>query len=54
VSAVAGMQPGDTAELEIYRGDEKRTVKVELGERPEELGQAAPEQQEEDSPFPLP
>jgi S1-C subfamily serine protease len=37
VSAVAGMQPGDTAELEIYRGDDKRTVSVELGERPEEL-----------------
>jgi S1-C subfamily serine protease len=54
VAAVAGMQPGDTAELEIYRGDEKRTVSVELGERPEELGQAAPQQEEEDSPFPLP
>jgi len=54
VSAVAGMQPGDTAELEIYRGGDKRTVSVKLGERPEELGQAAPQQQEEDSPFPLP
>ena len=54
VSAVAGMQPGDTAELEIYRGDEKRTVTIELGQRPEALGQAAPQQQEEDSPFPLP
>ena len=52
VSAVAGMQPGDTAELEIYRGDDKRTVRVELGERPEEVGQAAPQQ--EDSPLPLP
>jgi S1-C subfamily serine protease len=51
VSAVAGMQPGDTAELEVYRGDDKRTVRVELGERPEELG-ATP--QEEESPFPLP
>jgi S1-C subfamily serine protease len=54
VAAVAGMQPGDTAKLEIYRGDDKRTVSVKLGERPEELGQAAPQQQEEDSPFPLP
>src|SRR5918996_1299084 len=54
VAAVAGMQPGDTAKLEIYRGDDKRTVDVELGERPEELGQAAPQQQQEDSPFPLP
>ena len=48
------MQPGDTAELELYRGGDKRTVSVKLGERPEELGQAAPQQQEEDSPFPLP
>jgi S1-C subfamily serine protease len=54
VAAVAGMQPGDTAELEIYRGGDQRTVEVTLGERPEELGQAAPQQQEEDSPFPLP
>jgi S1-C subfamily serine protease len=53
VSAVAGLQPGDTAELEIYRGDDKRTVRVELGERPDELGQAAP-QEEEDPLFPLP
>src|ERR671915_245974 len=53
VSAVAGMQPGDTARLEVYRGDDKRTVEVELGERPAELGRAAP-QEEEDSPFPLP
>jgi S1-C subfamily serine protease len=52
VSAVAGMQPGDTAELEIYRGDDKRTVRVELGERPEALGGSQPE--EEESPFPLP
>ena len=42
VYAVAGKQPGDTVELEIYRGDDKRTVSVKLGERPEELGQAAP------------
>jgi S1-C subfamily serine protease len=52
VSTVAGMQPGDTAELEVYRGDDKRTVRVELGERPEELGATQP--QEEESPFPLP
>jgi S1-C subfamily serine protease len=53
VSAVAAMQPGDTAELEIYRGDDKRTVSVKLGERPEALNQAQPQQQEE-PPFPLP
>jgi S1-C subfamily serine protease len=59
VAAVAGKQPGDTVELEVYRGDDKRTVSVELGERPEALGgggEAQPQQpQPEDEPlFPLP
>jgi S1-C subfamily serine protease len=59
VAAVAGKQPGDTIELEIYRGDDKRTVSVELGERPEALGggesQSQEPQQPEDEPlFPLP
>jgi S1-C subfamily serine protease len=53
VSAVAGKQPGDTVELEIYRGDDKRTVSVELGERPAALGGGTQPQQGED-PFPLP
>ena len=38
VDAVAAKKPGDTLELELYRGDEKQTVRVELAERPEELG----------------
>ncbi|HEV2874074.1 MAG TPA: trypsin-like peptidase domain-containing protein [Thermoleophilaceae bacterium] len=56
VAAVAGMQPGDTAELEIYRGDDKRTVRVKLGERPAELGGSSEQQQpqEEEPLFPLP
>jgi S1-C subfamily serine protease len=55
VSAVAGMQPGDTAELEIYRGDDKRTVEVELGERPEALGAGSGQQPQEEEPLiPLP
>jgi S1-C subfamily serine protease len=37
VAAVAAKQPGDTIELEVYRGDDRRTVRVELGERPEAL-----------------
>jgi S1-C subfamily serine protease len=37
VAAVAAKQPGDTIELEVYRGDDRRTVRVELAERPEEL-----------------
>jgi S1-C subfamily serine protease len=58
VSAVAGKQPGDTIELEVYRGDDKRTERVELGERPEALGanvEPAPEdEQQEDPLFPPP
>jgi S1-C subfamily serine protease len=63
VADVAGKQPGDTVELEIYRGDDKRTVSVELGERPEELGDSSrlqpqqpeqPEQPEDEPLFPLP
>jgi S1-C subfamily serine protease len=56
VAAVAGKEPGDTIELEIYRGDDRRTLEVELGERPEELGSATQPGQEPDEglPFPLP
>jgi S1-C subfamily serine protease len=55
VSAVAAKRPGDTVELEIYRGDDKRTVTVELGERPSQLGGGTQPQQEEEEPlFPLP
>jgi S1-C subfamily serine protease len=54
VAAVAGKQPGDSVELEIYRGDEKRTVSVELGERPEELGGGEQSQEEDERLFPLP
>jgi S1-C subfamily serine protease len=53
VAAVAAKQPGDTLELELYRGDDKRTVRVKLGERPDELG-GATQQQQDNSPFPLP
>ena len=37
VSAVAEQQPGDTIEIEYYRGEDKRTAEIRLGERPEEL-----------------
>jgi S1-C subfamily serine protease len=42
VAAVAAKQPGDTIQLEVYRGDDRRTVRVELGERPEELETTLP------------
>jgi S1-C subfamily serine protease len=60
VAAVAGKQPGDTIELDIYRGDDKRTESVELAERPEALGAGGeaqpqqPEQPEDEPLFPLP
>ncbi|MET0205826.1 MAG: trypsin-like peptidase domain-containing protein [Thermoleophilaceae bacterium] len=57
-AAVAGKQPGDKVEVEYYRGDDKETVEVELGERPASLDeQAEPAQPEEDDGgglFPLP
>jgi S1-C subfamily serine protease len=55
VAAVAGKQPGDTIELEIRRGDDTRTVEVELGERPDQLGGSPGSQEKEQEPlFPLP
>jgi S1-C subfamily serine protease len=57
-AAIAGKQPGDKVEVEYYRGDDKETVEVELGERPSSLDeQAEPAQPEEDDGgglFPLP
>jgi S1-C subfamily serine protease len=56
VAAVAAKRPGDTLEIGFYRGDDRRTVRVELGERPEALGQTSgSEESPEDEPlFPLP
>jgi S1-C subfamily serine protease len=42
VAAVAAKQPGDTISLDVYRGDDRRTVRVELGERPAELETTLP------------
>jgi S1-C subfamily serine protease len=33
-AAIAAKRPGDSVEIEYYRGDDKRTVSVELTERP--------------------
>jgi S1-C subfamily serine protease len=56
VEAVAAKQPGDTIEIEYYRGGDKRTAEIELAERPDELGSAGPQQAPEDDgpPFNLP
>jgi S1-C subfamily serine protease len=34
--AIEDNQPGDTVDVELYRGDEVETLEVELGERPEQ------------------
>jgi S1-C subfamily serine protease len=43
-AAIASKQPGDKAEIEYYRGNDKKSVDVELGERPDSAQQAAPQQ----------
>jgi putative serine protease PepD len=52
-NAIAAKQPGDKVELEYYRGNDKHTVTVTLGERPATVGGTQQDQQQE-SPFPLP
>ncbi len=45
VNAVGDKQPGDTVELQYYRGQDKHTVRVTLGERPKQLASAQEQQQ---------
>jgi S1-C subfamily serine protease len=59
---VAAKQPGDTIEIEYYRGDDKRSAEVTLSERPEQLSDSSQSQPQPESPdedgghdlFPLP
>jgi S1-C subfamily serine protease len=48
--AVADKQPGDKIEVEVYRGDETRTITVTLGERPEQLAESGSTSPEEPQP----
>ena len=41
-NAIADKKPGDKVEIEYYRGDDKKTVEVTLGKRPEEPRRPAP------------
>ena len=55
--AILDREPGDEVEIEYFRGDQRRTVTVELAERPQSLEDALPQSEEapEDGlPFPLP
>ena len=36
-AAIADNKPGDEIEVELYRGDEREQLKVELGKRPDQL-----------------
>ena len=40
VAAIEGLDPGQEVEIELYRGDEKQTETVKLGERPDEVEQS--------------
>jgi S1-C subfamily serine protease len=60
---VAAAKPGDTIEVEFYRGDDKRSAEVTLSERPEQLSDDSGSQEEQpespdedggDDLFPLP
>ena len=52
-AAIADRRPGDTVEVQYYRGDELETAQVKLGTRPESAQSLVPEPQEpRDLPFP--
>jgi S1-C subfamily serine protease len=56
-AAIEDNKPGDTIEVEYYRGDDLKTTRVELGERPDQVGAASEPQAPEDDDgglFPLP
>ena len=55
--AILDKKPGDEIEIEYFRGDERRTATVKLGERPQTLDAGADprgEAPDEGLPFPLP
>jgi S1-C subfamily serine protease len=57
VQAVSEKEPGDSVEIEYYRGKDKRTVTVKLGERPEQVASTGSQQSPDDNgglPFQLP
>ena len=57
VQAVSEKQPGDSVEIEYYRGNDKRTVTVKLGERPAQVASTGSQPSPDDNgglPFNLP
>jgi S1-C subfamily serine protease len=57
-AAIQDNKPGDEVEVEYFRGDERKTAKVKLGERPDDLdlggGQQGGQQPEDEDQFPFP
>jgi S1-C subfamily serine protease len=53
VSKIASMQAGDSVEIQYYRGADKHTANVKLGERPKQLNNAS-SQSQDGLPFQLP
>jgi S1-C subfamily serine protease len=57
VQAVSEKEPGDSVEIEYYRGNDKRTVTVKLGERPEQVASTDSQQSPDNNgglPFQVP
>jgi serine protease Do len=46
VTAIAHKKPGDSVEVEYYRGSHKRTTKVTLSDRPAQLNSPSSDQQQ--------
>ena len=53
VTKIASMQAGDKVEIQYYRGADKHTANVTLGERPKQLNNAS-SQSQNGLPFQLP
>lgn len=63
-TAIADNKPGDEIEIEFFRGDDRKKVEVELGERPDQApsdsgpggGRPSPpdRDEEDEDPFPFP
>ena len=43
VQAVGDKQPGDSVEIQYYRGSAKHTANIKLGERPKQLSSTSSE-----------
>jgi S1-C subfamily serine protease len=56
-AAIADNEPGDSVTIEYFRRDERKTVEVELGARPDEVpggGPGSPDDEDEPDSFPFP